>query len=745
MNLEELVKLAGYFSQLKNQPDTLFSELAKIDKNTLDELKSLWNPKINFGPVNLLRFLIAIQLSESNKVNESVIQAFKKAIEARDISAYYESEELHKKLSSYKKDSKKSMFSNWNDSFKILHPFFYMKKQKKTVKDALRKMGTKIIEEHSIENAKIHCVGFEGPQNFGKDAIWGAVIPQEAKSVQKAYQLLFAIDKDGINGGLYEGKDLSNPQFQKLTESFDNWEDYLASLQDGNDPSLIDLWYEYNSQLLKPLLKHKGQKHQVRDKELNLILYGPPGTGKTYNTINQALGLFEDDLNGLTRDKIKELFHKKVDDGHILFTTFHQSMTYEDFVEGIKPIEPEEDNAPVNYRVQEGIFKKLCTEASFSLVKESKSKTTKKVLEFSLAYDNFVQELKDKLSSDELIELDTITGRKILVDSISQRDNILLKRRNGTTTSTVSKDRISKLHRAISNLENVGNINTEFRAIIGGCDSTVFWSVLKAIRTHSSTEPSLSTDRKYTWEEKNEVVQSLKNEDYKGKTGEPFVLIIDEINRGNVSQIFGELITLIESDKRLGNTEAIQVQLPYSKDSFGVPPNLYIIGTMNTADRSVEALDTALRRRFSFLEIPPCPEVIRTEGKAEDGKIKNIDLVALLEIINKRTEVLLDKDHMIGHSYFMQITDLKELKATFQNKIIPLLQEYFYGDYGKIGLVIGSEFFLSEESRTENDFFAPFEDYDFSPLLEKKVYHLINVINMEDEDFIHAINSLLGE
>lgn len=188
------------------------------------------------------------------------------------------------------------------------------------------------------------------------------------------------------------------------------------------------------------------------------------------------------------------------------------------------------------------------------------------------------------------------------------------------------------------------------------------------------------------------------------------MLIIDEINRGNVSQIFGELITLIEEDKRLGNAEAIQVRLPYSKDSFGVPPNVYILGTMNTADRSVEALDTALRRRFSFIEMPPCYSLIRTDGKAKDGIINGIDLSLLLEIINKRIEKLLDKDHMIGHSYFLNISTLNDLKSTFQNKIIPLLQEYFYGDYGKIGLVIGAGFFEINENQIEEDFFAPFDE-----------------------------------
>jgi 5-methylcytosine-specific restriction protein B len=248
----------------------------------------------------------------------------------------------------------------------------------------------------------------------------------------------------------------------------------------------------------------------------------------------------------------------------------------------------------------------------------------------------------------------------------------------------------------------------------------------------------------YTFEDKKEVVLSMNKEDYKSKNGKPYVLIIDEINRGNVSQIFGELITLIEEDKRLGREEALEVQLPYSKERFGVPPNLYIIGTMNTADRSVEALDTALRRRFSFVEMAPQPELIKTEGQLKEtaGILEGIDLAGLLQTINKRIEKLVDKDHMIGHSYFLPVKNMQDLKLAFQNKILPLLQEYFFGDHGKIGLVLGDAFFEPVGEDLEEDFFAVF-DYEASSLLERRVYHLRNVAQMGDQAFIQAIHSLM--
>ena len=200
---------------------------------------------------------------------------------------------------------------------------------------------------------------------------------------------------------------------------------------------------------------------------------------------------------------------------------------------------------------------------------------------------------------------------------------------------------------------------------------------------------------------------------------------------------------MIEDDKRLGSSEALEVVLPYSKEKFGVPSNLYIIGTMNTADRSVEALDTALRRRFSFEEIRPNPEVITNRKQGDNGVVEGIDLAQLLETINKRIELLVDKDHQIGHSYFLPVESIKELKSAFQNKIIPLLQEYFFGDYGKIGLVLGSGFVSVKEK--EKNIFADFNNmYDASDLAEREIYRIENPDKMDDVKFREAITNLLN-
>lgn len=308
---------------------------------------------------------------------------------------------------------------------------------------------------------------------------------------------------------------------------------------------------------------------------LNLILYGPPGTGKTYHTIEKAVDIIDGVDSSRSHDAAKKLFEKYKKEGRIVFTTFHQSMCYEDFIEGIKPVL---DDSSLSYKIEDGIFKQ------------------------------------------------------------------------------------------ISNTANAA----------------------------------------------------------KEDSGEKYVLIIDEINRGNVANIFGELITLIEEDKRLGNSEWMTCTLPYSKKEFGVPNNLYIIGTMNTADRSVEALDTALRRRFTFEEMMPKPELLGTN-------VDGIDLRHFLNTINKRISLLKDREHQIGHSYFMKVTNKNELIDVIFKNVIPLLQEYFYGDYEKIQMVLGKTFIPEDEDTLKVDF-ATTVSYD----KPETVYRIA-----EEDDILEDIDAAL--
>ena len=364
---------------------------------------------------------------------------------------------------------------------------------------------------------------------------------------------------------------------------------------------------------------------------LNQILFGAPGTGKTYHTKKMAVEI----INGKkerTREEINKEYEELIEAGQIVFTTFHQSLSYEDFIEGIKPEITTDGN--VTYEVKDGIFKQLCSRA-----------------------------IQDNLNIGDLVgdyEITKITP-----------EIIYLKKPRAETIVPIPKyliDELSKLvHEGKINYEDIKN-----KIAIDKMPETTEKYILNGY-------PNIFA----------QLVEKINTSNKKHKQN--YILIIDEINRGNVSAIFGELITLLEEDKRKGNKEHTEVKLLYSGKKFSVPNNVYIIGTMNTADRSVEALDTALRRRFSFVEMQPNPEIL--------SKVGNVDLKELLKTINQRIEVLIDKDHQIGHSYFIGIQNIDDLRRTFKDKIIPLLEEYFYGDFGKIGLVLGGAFIKLAENQ----------------------------------------------
>jgi hypothetical protein len=348
---------------------------------------------------------------------------------------------------------------------------------------------------------------------------------------------------------------------------------------------------------------------------------------------------------------------------------------------------------------------------------------------------------------------------------------------------------------------NVKNLKEQLHPLIGHIHCELF-AVYKHFYDFVVTNKGEIDAVHYDYEdlsfkEVKEQYDLLDKNTIKEKLVKPYVIIIDEINRGNVSAIFGELITLIEEDKRLDKDEALEVTLSYSKEKFGIPSNLYIVGTMNTADRSVEALDTALRRRFCFEEMLPKTELLKgfsssnyckllweyenvkwdispfiekeeaffkLYGKPDGidqqkGKIWNtmkeennktkydyfkgfefgLDLSKLLETINNRIEILLDRDHTIGHSYFIKVNDKNDLRNTFKNNIIPLLQEYFYGDYDKIGMIIGKDFF-EESKKFDKNIFASFDTQQFP---ENGTILRMKTID-ENFDIITAVESLLN-
>ena len=431
---------------------------------------------------------------------------------------------------------------------------------------------------------------------------------------------------------------------------------------------------------------------------LNQILFGAPGTGKTYHTKKMAVEI----INGKkerTREEINKEYEELIEAGQIVFTTFHQSLSYEDFIEGIKP---ETIDGNVTYEVKDGIFKQLCSRA----IEQKPKNSDIEIYDFDKGWNDLIAEVEQNLLSDSMLLLPILTQDKgVYVTEITDNGNLKIKPKNSRLDIDyiVSYNRAKKLQGVFPDLSVVKNIDKEFRSVIGGFNSSAYWAVLNYIN--------------------NKIKENNKEIDFEETKNH--VLIIDEINRGNVSAIFGELITLLEEDKRKGNPEHTEVKLPYSGKEFSVPNNVYIIGTMNTADRSVEALDTALRRRFSFVEMQPNPEIL--------SEVENVDLSKLLETINKRIEVLIDKDHQIGHSYFIGIQNIVDLQRTFKDKIIPLLEEYFYGDFGKIGLVLGGEFIKSVENEITFPKNFKYEEGFFE---DKKIYHITSFDKWDEKTFI---------
>ncbi|PHR46549.1 MAG: hypothetical protein COA32_10415 [Fluviicola sp.] len=532
-----------------------------------------------------------------------------------------------------------------------------------------------------------------------------------------------------------------------VTKKGEKYDEMIETLTD----QVIELYNDTNDRLInhlktnRTLVEKQGIKLEIMTKDpLNQILYGPPGTGKTFSTIDKVVQICEpNQFESKDRDSNKNLYDQLVNEGRAFFTTFHQSMSYEDFIEGIKPVPPKKDSDSLKYRVEDGIFKSIC-EQCLDEIKEivnQKNQKPKEEVTYKEKYAEFVRQIQAGL-----IEVKTRSGLEAKITKVSPAGNMRLMTGEDTRDYIISANRLKRLVDEISNPESITNVHDEIRNVIGGSNSSLYYAALTAFKNF---------EEKYEQSIKEEGKQ-LELEDIKLSESEieelpKYVLVIDEINRGNVSAIFGELITLLEEDKRFSNDNQLFVRLPYSKTNFIVPPNLYIIGTMNTADRSVEALDTALRRRFSFTEMPPL-YYINEENATLNYEFANTTGSEILETINRRIEKLLDRDHLIGHSYFL-IDKKKDSESilidAFYRNIIPLLQEYFFGDYAKIGAVLGKGFIRKSEETESVSFADGFDEDDYA---EKEMFQIIDYRKgtpgyqyvMKDMNFEKAVIQLIN-
>ena len=358
---------------------------------------------------------------------------------------------------------------------------------------------------------------------------------------------------------------------------------------------------------------------QVMKQPLNQILYGPPGTGKTFNSIDKAVAIATPKRYSGKHSENKIIFDELRKQGQIEFVTFHQNYSYEDFVVGIRPNVNEDANT-LSFKKHTGIFYNIADKARenylSSLVPRGKL----------LSVQELINDLLENLRINGPITLKTPTNVSFQIEYFSEL-TIQLVYSNGSKNNTLSVDTLKEI------TEDKRDFTSSLRSY--------YYPVKEYLLSKRIDTKTESVERKN------------------------FVLVIDEINRANISKVFGELITLLEDDKRLGEQNDLKITLPNGEKEFGVPPNLYLIGTMNTADKSIALIDIALRRRFEFLGFYPNYDILKTEAKT------------LLQKINEEIYKLKNSaDYLIGHAYFMKDQDIE---TTLRNKVVPLLMEFFSG------------------------------------------------------------------
>lgn len=508
------------------------------------------------------------------------------------------------------------------------------------------------------------------------------------------FKFKFCKKKDGSEAK-YAENDTRHSNLNALSEylKYGN-KAYRIEIETADELEKFCEWYEldtYQSINNSNSEENKEMSNKIVQ-PLNRILFGAAGTGKTFNTINHALSIIENKsleiLQKEEREDLKNRFDEYKNKGQIKFVTFHQSFSYEDFVEGIRAESDEDGN--LTYLVKDGIFKEISIDAQIEIA---------------------TIEIQENVPTEQSIT--NAIGR--LIERAKQTELVFYTKRNAEI-------------KVISN-----SSGTLFA--LNSKDSTIPLSIRHIQNYLKTQQENIVDNRAYEWA----IAKSLRPEVEYDKTkldSKPYVLIIDEVNRGNISRIFGELITLIEDSKRAGADEELSVTLPYSKQEFTVPNNVYIIGTMNSSDRSLTGLDIALRRRFTFIEMPPQPNLLK------DVNIEGINIERLLTVINQRIEILLDRDHCLGHANFMSLEQqptLDNLSNIFKQKVIPQLQEYFFDDWAKINLVLNGNGMLQSKSIEKSVIFPNVDFEELGYFEDKKAWELVPTSFNKIESFAKII------
>ncbi|KAB2906737.1 MAG: AAA domain-containing protein [Kofleriaceae bacterium] len=447
--------------------------------------------------------------------------------------------------------------------------------------------------------------------------------------------------------------------------------------------------------------------------DLNLIYFGPPGTGKTFITARKAVEIIDGTAPAVHAEMMTR-YNELREAGLIEFVTFHQSYSYEEFVEGIRPVLDDEDNevgGVVRYECKEGIFRRFCADADTGTRRAGSvdfDPQSTQVWKMSLGntaksgqahiYEQCIKNNQVLLGYGQGLDYEGCDTWEAVFEKLRQHAPDTKENDYNVTAVHMFKNEVEQ-----GDLIVVSDGIRKFRAIAKVAGpykrlSQQEYGQMRPVQWLFVAKESLPSENIINRQLSQQTIYKLSSdalhvEKFRAllspaKEHSNRVLIIDEINRGNIAKIMGELITLIEPDKRRGAANEVRVTLPYSGKEFVVPSNLYIIGTMNTADRSIALLDTALRRRFRFVEMQPDPEVVR-KVVGESGIVDGVDVAELLHVLNRRIELLHDRDHTLGHAYFLHCNTLDDLRDALLNRVLPLLQEYFHGHWERICMVLG--------------------------------------------------------